>query len=90
MFLRRRAFLGAIAKRNFSVLLPAAIGLILALAPQAAQARHHYRHVSLTYPNKDAALILDGETGKVLYARNADLLPLSRFAHQAHDAVSAL
>ncbi len=73
MFLRRRAFLGAIAKRNFSVLLPAAIGLILALAPQAAQARHHYRHVSLTYPNKDAALILDGETGKVLYARNADL-----------------
>lgn len=71
MFVRPRALFGAIAKKSFPVLLPAALGLILALAPQAAQARHHYRHVSLTYPNKDAALIIDGETGKVLYARNA-------------------
>ncbi|MDE2162055.1 MAG: D-alanyl-D-alanine carboxypeptidase [Alphaproteobacteria bacterium] len=43
-----------------------------------AQARRHYhRHyapmpASLTDPAKDAALIVDGETGKVLYARNAD------------------
>ncbi len=40
MFVRPRALFGAIAKRSFSVLLPAALGLILALAPQAAQARH--------------------------------------------------
>ena len=30
--------------------------------------------LSLTEPEKDAALILDGETGKTLYARNADEL----------------
>jgi D-alanyl-D-alanine carboxypeptidase len=30
--------------------------------------------VQLTAPEKDAALILDGETGRVLYSRNADAL----------------
>ena len=52
---------------------------ILALSP-AAQARAH-RHrwaghhaaipASLTDPSKDAALVVDGATGKILYARNA-------------------
>jgi D-alanyl-D-alanine carboxypeptidase len=36
------------------------------------KARHHARAVSPTYPDKDAALIVDGATGKVLYARNED------------------
>jgi D-alanyl-D-alanine carboxypeptidase len=31
------------------------------------------RGASLTDPSKDAALILDGKTGRVLYARNADV-----------------
>ncbi len=75
MLERPRALIGAIAGKSFAAALPVALGLIVGLAPQPAAARHHHhRHhgpVSLTYPNKDAALILDGETGKVLYARNA-------------------
>ena len=64
-----------------------ALGFALALsivpiaAPQPAAAHQlhasRYAHVpdsSLTYPGKDAAVIIDGETGKVLYARNADAM----------------
>lgn len=58
------------------------LALVTALgftASSAWAARHHHyyrRHVyalpaGLTDPVKDAALIVDGETGKVLYARNA-------------------
>ncbi len=65
----------------------AILALIVALAAvtsTSAEARryHHRRYVpvhryvpmpaGLTDPAKDAALIVDGETGKVLYARNAD------------------
>ncbi|MBU6298916.1 MAG: D-alanyl-D-alanine carboxypeptidase [Alphaproteobacteria bacterium] len=58
----------------------AILALIVALGAvvsSPAEARHyHHRHyaipASLTDPAKDAALIVDGETGKVLYARNAD------------------
>ena len=51
----------------------------MAFAPQAEAARrHHYRHAvsfaGLTDPSKDAALVVDGETGKVLYARNENAL----------------
>jgi D-alanyl-D-alanine carboxypeptidase len=55
----------------------AVLVLVVALAAvcsSPAQARRHHRHAmpaSLTDPSKDAALIVDGETGKVLYARNA-------------------
>lgn len=54
----------------------AALVGVLALAASPALARHHhYRQAALppglTDPDKDAALIIDGETGKVLYARNA-------------------
>jgi D-alanyl-D-alanine carboxypeptidase len=77
MLVRPRVLKGAIARK--SVL--AAAALILVLAPQAASARHRHHTgraaagpVSPTWPNKDAALILDGETGKVLYARNANEL----------------
>jgi D-alanyl-D-alanine carboxypeptidase len=56
------------------------------LAMPAWAARHHARHrhvhhrahhtvsaYSPTVPSKDAAMIIDGETGKVLYSRHADL-----------------
>ena len=48
----------------------------MAARHHATAARHHYRTTSLptglTDPSKDAALIVDGATGKVLYARNAE------------------
>jgi D-alanyl-D-alanine carboxypeptidase len=45
--------------------------------PAAASIRHHHGYhaampASLTDPDKDAALVLDGATGKVLYSRNAE------------------
>jgi D-alanyl-D-alanine carboxypeptidase len=57
--------------------MPAAL-LALVLSGAAADARHHHyrgdfsRSVSLTDPEKDAALIVDGSSGRVLYSRNAD------------------
>jgi D-alanyl-D-alanine carboxypeptidase len=49
----------------------------LGLTVSAADARRHHRSwsgsVSRTDPAKDAALIVDGSTGRVVYARNADL-----------------
>src|SRR5215471_13868025 len=67
-----RAAFGAFAK---------AISLVLLAATLAAPAdAHRHRHFyastggSLTDPNKDAALIVDGSSGKPLYARNADAL----------------
>lgn len=58
----------------------AILALILALgvSVSSAQAKRHHsprrtaNFTSLTDPNKDAALILDGISGKVLYARNED------------------
>lgn len=51
--------------------------LCLAVAPTAASAHHHHAYraapaAGLTDPEKDAALILDGSTGKVLFERNAE------------------
>ena len=71
---------GSSAKRasSLGVALSMAMGLALALAPLPASAhRHHHRIAaarSPTDPTKDAALIMDGETGKILYARNPDAL----------------
>ncbi len=55
-----------------------ALAATLAAGPVFARARHHRwaghktaMPASLTDPSKDAALIVDGATGKVLYARNA-------------------
>ena len=54
--------------------------LALVLSSGLAQAHHHHyrvsfgRGVSLTDPAKDAALIVDGSSGKPLYSRNADAL----------------
>jgi len=55
-----------------------ALAAALAAGPVQARARHHRwasHHAampaSLTDPSKDAAMVVDGATGKVLYARNA-------------------
>ena len=45
---------------------------------------------SPTDPDKDAALIVDGATGKVLYARNETARASSRLADQDDDPVSAV
>ena len=56
----------------------AILALIAALAAgnsspaEARRAHHRAMAAGLTDPSKDAALIVDGETGKVLYARNAE------------------
>jgi D-alanyl-D-alanine carboxypeptidase len=72
-YLPRTRF-GVTAKAPFILL---ALGLMVTLAASSADAasRHHHRGraipAGLTDPEKDAALIVDGETGKPLYARNA-------------------
>ena len=77
MFVRQRATFETFARKGLAAALPFALALILGFAPQpAAASRHHHARaaraaVGLTDPRKDAALILDGETGKILYARNA-------------------
>ena len=64
-------------ERGAKVGLLAVLALIVALAALSsspAEARRSHRRAmpaGLTDPAKDAALIMDGETGKVLYARNA-------------------
>jgi D-alanyl-D-alanine carboxypeptidase len=75
---RPRAGFGAIARTAVAAAL--ALTLACALAgPSEAHVRHArasriaaWNALSATDPLKDAALIIDGETGKVLYARNAD------------------
>jgi len=53
-----------------------ALALLLAIAAASpADARRHHRAAlppGATDPSKDAALVVDGETGKVLYARHED------------------
>ncbi len=71
MFGGPRAALRVIVRRSFVALLPAVLAPILLAGPQTAAAASRHRD-SLTYPTKDAALIIDGETGRALYARNAD------------------
>jgi D-alanyl-D-alanine carboxypeptidase len=76
----QRARSGATTGRAFAAGLALALGLAALLAPQAAEARHHrgggvapanWANVSLTDPEKDAAEIMDGVSGRVLYSRNA-------------------
>lgn len=75
-----RARTGVTAGSVFSAALALALGLTAFLAPQTAEARRHHgaaatptnwANVSLTDPEKDAAEIMDGVSGRVLYARNA-------------------
>jgi D-alanyl-D-alanine carboxypeptidase len=90
MWGRQRATDGATAGRGiFAATLALAFGLAALLASAPADARHRVSHrapahhartttnwanVSLTDPSKDAALIMDGVSGRVLYARNANAL----------------
>jgi D-alanyl-D-alanine carboxypeptidase len=70
------------ARRCLVVLAGASLAASLIWAPADASLRHrHWRHwhaahpvFRLSDPEKDAALVVDGETGKVLYGRNADAL----------------
>jgi|SRR5579871_351735 len=69
-----RARFGAFA-RAFLIALPA----LLALAGPADAHHHHHRfafygYASPTDPGKDAALVVDGATGRPIYARNPDAL----------------
>jgi len=61
---------GALRKLVIPVLIAAAAMLMPAEA--SARHRHPATPASPTDPSKDAALIIDGETGKVLYERNAE------------------
>lgn len=73
-----RAGIGALVRTLFVTM---AIGLALLLGSGPAFARGHHHHhggrvraplpPGATDPMKDAALIADGETGRVLYSRNA-------------------
>ena len=85
MWGRQRAFQGATAGRGFfASLLAVAVACAALLSSDPAFARRHsyYRprtpvnwaNVSLTDPNKDAALIVDGVSGRTLYSRNAKSL----------------
>jgi D-alanyl-D-alanine carboxypeptidase len=86
MWGRQRAIAGVTAGKGiFAAALALALGLTALLAPNAADARHraparhaksttNWANVSLTDPKKDAALIVDGVSGRVLYARNANAL----------------
>jgi D-alanyl-D-alanine carboxypeptidase len=77
MSARPRALGGAIAWTAFAVSI--LLAACLATQPAAAAIRHHHWtggavSGSPTDPDKDAALIVDGLTGKSLYERNADAL----------------
>ncbi len=65
---------GAIERIFLSV---AILATVVAGGAGPALARHHHWRpaaISWTDPGKDAALVIDGSTGKVLYSRNADAL----------------
>jgi len=71
---RPRAKSGAIERM---VLSAAILVGVIASSPALASIHHHHWQpvpVSWTDPEKDAALVVDGGTGKVLYSRNADSL----------------
>lgn len=89
MWGRQRATDGVTAGRGiFAATLALVFALAALLASAPADARHRASHrapthhakstnwanVSLTDPNKDAALIMDGVSGRVLYSRNANAL----------------
>ena len=66
--------------RSVAVFAAVVLAAAVASGPAWARARGHRHHwagrhaaipASLTDPSKDAALVVDGATGKVLYARNA-------------------
>ena len=73
---------GGVTLRAKSALLIPALAAVAAFSasPAAASVRHHHGNRGMaipagaTDPDKDAALVLDGATGKVLYSRNAEAI----------------
>ncbi len=81
MLERSRAVLRAFRHQRacMALLLGGVVAGTLCCGTAGASIRRHHRPVartflSLTDPGKDAALVVDGETGRPLYARNADAL----------------
>jgi len=74
---RQRATTGARARKAFFTALALGLSLATLLTPIPALARHHRSEGgsvptgSLTEASKDAALIMDGVSGHILYSRNA-------------------
>ena len=72
---RKPPFTGAATLRPWPALLVPALAVLVAASasPASASIRHHrgnHSAMSVTPdPEKDAALVLDGATGKVLYSR---------------------
>ena len=73
---------GVLSKATLWLSVLAAVSVAVVLpAGNAAASIHHHRYwqsarpvFRLTDPEKDAALIIDGESGRVLYSRSADAL----------------
>jgi D-alanyl-D-alanine carboxypeptidase len=77
MFEQPRAIFGALARTLF-VLGLLGLAAVAGTDPALARGHRHWGHRALvpiaagaTDPSKDAALIADGETGRILYSRNA-------------------
>jgi len=69
----------ATLRASYGALLVPALAAVMAFSatPASASIRHHHARgmivpAGATDPEKDAALVLDGATGKVLYSRNAE------------------
>jgi D-alanyl-D-alanine carboxypeptidase len=71
---RPRARSGAIAWKALWTAILA--GVAVTPSAEASIHRHHWQPatVNWTAPEKDAALVIDGGSGKILYSRNADAL----------------
>jgi D-alanyl-D-alanine carboxypeptidase len=71
---RPRALSGAIERMVLAAVI--LVGVIASSPALASIHHHHWQPVAVTWtdPQKDAALVIDGGTGKVLYSRNADSL----------------
>lgn len=81
MLERSRAVLRAFSSQRacMALLLGGVVAGTLCCGSADASIRRHHRPVARTFltltdPGKDAALVVDGETGRALYARNADAL----------------
>jgi len=81
MLERSRAVLRAFRRQRacMALLLGGVVAGSLCCGSAGASIRRHHRPVTRTFltltdPGKDAALVVDGETGRPLYARNADAL----------------
>lgn len=74
MFNQNRDWVAPTAKLGVLAVLALVVALTAGSSPAEARRFHHHAMAAgLTDPDKDAALIVDGETGRVLYARNSNV-----------------